>query len=138
MISWKSCLALGGAIALGLAAPGVIVPSMAQAPELPLLGSLERGEWTIRFRDGTPSRKVCVRNGLELIKIQHSSKNCSHYVVDDTSKSVAVQYTCQGEGYARTTIRRETGSLVQITSHGISDGLPFQFEAEARRTGTCG
>jgi len=137
MFGRKTYLAISAVLALGFGMSAGIMPSVAQSPELPLLGSLERGEWTVRFRDGSPSRKVCVRNGLELIKLQHASKNCSHYVVEDTSKSVAVQYTCQGEGYARTTIRRETASLVQISSHGIAGGLPFQFEAEARRTGAC-
>ena len=137
MFGKKMGLALGVSLGLGICAASASAPGFAQSPQLALLRSLERGEWTIRFRDGSPEKKICVRNGRELIKIRHSARNCSQFVVDDTSKMVAVQYTCPAEGYARTTIRKETASLVQITSNGISEGLPFQFEAEGRRTGEC-
>ena len=59
-------------------------------------------------------------------------------IIDDSASDVTVQYTCRGNGYGRTHIRKETASLVQIESQGISGGKPFQFTAEARRTGGCG
>ena len=59
-------------------------------------------------------------------------------VVEDGARDVTVQYTCRGNGYGRTHIRKETGTLVQIDSQGISGGKPFQFTAEARQTGRCG
>lgn len=102
-----------------------------------MLGSLTMGEWTIRHRDGSPDRKICVRTGQELIQIMHRQSGCSQFVVEDGAKRVTVQYTCPGNGYGRTSIRRETPVLVQIESQGIHDGLPFQFTAEARRTGRC-
>lgn len=112
--------------------------SNAQTARLAMLDSLSKGEWTIRFRDGSPNRKICVRTGRELIQLRHGNPKCSRFVVEDGSSEVAVQYTCPGNGYGRTSIRRETGSLVQLESQGIADGLPFQFDAEARRTGNCG
>lgn len=112
--------------------------SNAQTARLAMLDSLNKGEWTIRFRDGSPNRKICVRTGRELIQLRHGNPKCSRFVVEDGSSEVAVQYTCPGNGYGRTSIRRETGSLVQLESQGIADGLPFQFDAEARRTGNCG
>lgn len=114
------------------------IPALAQSGNLAMLGSLAKGEWTVTFRDGSASRKICVRSGLELIQLQHSgASNCSRYVVDDDPTKVRVQYTCRGNGYGNTNIRRETGSLVQIQSEGFESGLPFQFNAEARRTGNC-
>lgn len=124
--------ALGGALLAVLA-----IPALAQSNSLAMLGSLTKGEWTITFRDGSASRKVCVRNGQELIQIRHMGSNCNRYIVEDATSKVTVQYTCKGNGYGRTNIRRETNSLVQIESQGIESGLPFQFEAEARRTGSC-
>ncbi len=112
--------------------------SNAQTARLAMLDSLAKGEWTIRFRDGSPNRKICVRSGRELIQLRHGDPKCSRFVVEDGAAEVAVQYTCPGNGYGRTSIRRETGSLVQLESQGIADGLPFQFDAEARRTGNCG
>lgn len=113
------------------------IPALAQSGSLAMLSSLTKGEWTITYRDGSAARKVCVRNGLELIQLRHSGANCSRYIVEDGASKVTVQYTCRGNGYGRTNIRRETGSLVQIQSQGFESGLPFQFDAEARRTGTC-
>ncbi len=116
---------------------GLVVPAGAQSDGLAMLGNLAKGEWTIRYRDGSPERKICVRSGLELIQLRHSDRNCSRFVVEDEASRVTVQYTCPGNGYGRTNIRRESGSLVQIESQGIVSGLPFQFNAEARRTGSC-
>ncbi|MXP48058.1 hypothetical protein GRI43_11745 [Altererythrobacter luteolus] len=102
-----------------------------------MLDGLTKGQWEIRFRDGSASRKICVRTGRELIQLRHAKPNCSRFVVEDSANEVTVQYTCKGDGYGRTNIRRETASLVQIQGQGIDGSLPFEFTAEARRTGAC-
>ncbi len=111
-------------------------PIAAQAGSLAMLNNLTKGEWTVRIRGGS-ERKICVRSGQELIQLRHNASNCSRFVVEDGAQAVTVQYTCRGNGYGRTSIRRETSSLVQIESQGIAAGSPFQLKAEARRTGSC-
>ncbi len=126
-------LALAGAgVVLGLA-----VPVLAQGNGLAMLGTLAKGEWTIRQRSGAPERKICVKSGAELIQLMHRESGCSQFVVEDGAARVTVQYTCPGNGYGRTSIRRETPALVQLESQGIESRTPFQLTAEARRTGTC-
>ena len=120
-------------VAAGLAAG----PALAQG-SLAMLDSLDKGGWEVRYRDGSTSRKVCVRSGREFIQLRHKAGNCNRFVVEDAAGEVTVQYTCRGNGYGRTSIRKETSALVQIDSQGIAEGKPFQFSAEARRTGTCG
>ncbi len=122
------------AIVAGLAAG---ISAAAQSPSLSMLDRLEPGQWQLRFRDGSPAQQICVKNGRELIQLRHQSSKCSRYVIEDGRDEVTVQYTCRGANYGRTSIRRETGSLAQVESQGIAGGLPFQFTAEARRTGTC-
>ena len=124
-------------VAGGLFAGGMLAPAAAQGPSLAMLNGLDDGQWEIRFRDGSDLRRVCVRSGLELIQLQHSDSGCSRFVVEDGANTVTVQYTCRGNGYGRTSVRRESGSLVQIDSQGIAGGLPFEFSAEARRVGAC-
>jgi hypothetical protein len=125
-------------IAAGFYAIGLLTPAAAQAPSLAMLSALDNGQWEVRARDGSAVRKVCVRSGLELIQLQHGLGGCSRFVVEDGATAVTVQYTCRGNGYGRTSIRRETSSLVQIESQGIADGAPFQFSAEARKVAaTC-
>lgn len=119
----------------GLAA--LAVPAFAQGNGLDMLGTLAKGEWTVKHRDGSPDRKICVRAGNELIQLKHKEGGCSRFVVEDGAAKVTVQYTCPGNGYGRTSIRRETAGLVQLESQGIHAGLPFQLVAEARRTGSC-
>jgi hypothetical protein len=116
---------------------GLAVPVLAQGNGLAMLGSLAKGEWTIRQRGGAPDRKICVRSGAELIQLMHREGGCSQFVVEDGAARVTVQYTCPGNGYGRTSIRRETPGLVQLESQGIEGKMPFQLTAEARRTGTC-
>lgn len=125
----------GGLILAGLAS--LAAPALAQGNGLAMLGTLAKGEWTVKHRDGSPDRKICVRAGHELIQLKHQEAGCSRFVVEDGAAKVTVQYTCPGNGYGRTSVRRETAGLVQLESQGIHGGLPFQFVAEARRTGRC-
>lgn len=113
------------------------MPLTAQTGSGAMLANLEKGEWTVRFRSGSPDRKICVRTGRELIKLAHTAADCTRFVVEDEASVVTVQYTCKGHGYGLTSVRRETSSLVQLESEGIADDLPFEITAEARRTGIC-
>lgn len=125
----KSCLVL---LALGAG-----TALTAQADSLGMLTTLQRGQWTVTMRDGGVPRAICLGDAAQLVQMQHARSACSRFVVEDAADKVTVQYTCRGNGYGRTSIRKETNSLVQIESQGIADGLPFQFRAEARRTGAC-
>lgn len=128
---------IGMASAVGMVALGLAIPVAAQSDGLSMLEGLTKGEWTIKHRDGSADRKICLESGRELIQLRHSEPDCSRFVVEDANSKVTVQYTCPGNGYGRTNIRKETKGLVQIESQGIAAGLPFQFAAEARRTGSC-
>lgn len=128
-------IGLGGVVAATLVGFGL--PALAQGNGLAMLGTLAKGEWTIKYRDGSADRKICVRTGQELIQLRHRDTGCNQFVVEDGTAKVTVQYTCPGNGYGRTSIRRETPALVQLESQGIHDGMPFQLLAEARRSGTC-
>lgn len=113
------------------------MPVLAQSGALEIFEGLTKGEWTVKYRDGSPDVKLCVKTGQELIQLKHSQFNCTRFVVEDSPAKVTVQYTCPGNGYGRTDLRRETSDLVQIESQGIAADLPFQLAAEARRTGSC-
>ncbi|MFU7527306.1 DUF3617 domain-containing protein [Qipengyuania sp. ASV99] len=128
---------IGFVAALGMIALGAALPVAAQSDGLAMLGGLTKGEWTIKHRDGSADQKICIRTGQELIQLRHTESGCSRFVVEDAANRVTVQYTCPGNGYGRTNIRKETGALVQIESQGIAGGMPFQLAAEARRTGSC-
>ncbi|WP_298306010.1 hypothetical protein [uncultured Erythrobacter sp.] len=137
MTSHAKISPIGIAAAIGMVALGVALPVAAQSDSLAMLEGLSKGEWTIKHRDGSVDRKICVRTGQELIQLRHEEPDCSRFVVEDAINKVSVQYTCPGNGYGRTDIRRETEELIQIESQGIASGLPFQFAAEARLTGDC-
>src|SRR5690606_31978425 len=118
-----------------IAALFVMTPMAALSAELAMLDSLTKGEWTLRIRDDGSAQRICVRDGRELVQLRHRQTGCSRFVVQDGSQEVVVQYTCPGNGYGRTSIRREGSGLVQIETQGIYDGAPFSFGGEARRTG---
>lgn len=133
----KSPIAAWRPIAIIAGLTAGISAAAAQSPSLAMFDRLDPGQWQLRFRDGSPAQRICIRNGRELIQLRHPNSKCSRYVIEDGRDEVTVQYTCRGSNYGRTSIRRETGSLAQIESQGIAGGLPFQFTAEARRTGNC-
>ncbi|MBM3594411.1 MAG: hypothetical protein FJX31_01125 [Alphaproteobacteria bacterium] len=120
---------------VALAAAGA---AWAQATEFALLDRLERGNWSLTYRidDAGPGR-ICVATGRELIQLRHSRLKCRSVILEDTRHAVTVQYSCPGNGYGRTHIRRESDRLVQIDTQGIESGLPFAFAAEARWIGAC-
>lgn len=122
---------------LGAAALALAAPAVAQAPELAMLDTLTRGNWELRMRGDGNNRTICLRTGRELIQLQHRQSGCTQYVVQDDPGEVTVQYTCRGDGYGRTTIRRESSGLVQIRSQGTQARTPFTIEGEARRIGSC-
>lgn len=125
------------AVALAGAA-AYAAPASGQRSALAMLDQIEPGRWDIRLLDGSRrSYPMCIDNGRKLIQLRHEALQCDRLVVDDQPDQVTVQYTCRGRGYGRTTIRRETGRLIQIETQGIADGLPFEFGAEARRVGDC-
>ena len=124
---------LGGMTAAALA----VMPVSAQAPDLAMLSSLSKGSWRLDFRGEQPTRRICVRTGREFIQLRHRQPTCDRFVVSDSPNEVTVQYTCRGNGYGRTTIRRESSGLVQIRTRGTEGGRPFSMEGEARRTGSC-
>ena len=130
----KTAHALGLA---ALAASLIGVPVAAQSGELAMLSSLTKGGWNLRVRDDGTQQRLCVRDGREFIQIQHKQAGCSRFIVQDNADEVVVQYTCRGDGYGRTSIRREAAGLVQIQSQGIKDGTPFSINAEARHSGSC-
>ncbi len=123
--------------ALSVTVMAAALPAVAQAPELAMLDTLERGSWDLRVRSTGAISQICVRTGREFIQLRHRQTGCSRFVVEDEPGEVTVQYTCRGAGYGRTTIRRESAGLVQIRSQGIHSGTPFSIEGEARRTGDC-
>lgn len=112
-------------------------PIAGQRPPLAMLDQLEGGRWELRLRGEDQVERICLRDGRPLIQLRHPQAKCDRLIVDDNATHVTVQYTCRGRGYGRTHIRRESNRLVQIDSQGIAGGLPFSFEAEARRVGDC-
>lgn len=110
----------------------------AQPTQLAMLDGLERGGWELAFRnDDGGKERVCLATGRELIQLRHAGLKCKSTVVSDSPQEVTVQYSCPGQGYGRTNIRRESNRLVQIDAQGIESGLPFAFAAEARWVGSC-
>lgn len=111
---------------------------VAQGPALAMLDRLEPGLWEVKPHGAqSNSAQMCIDNGRKLIQIRHARETCRRLVIEDTPKSVVVQYTCPAGGYGHTEVRFENPRLVQVETQGIDNGLPFNFTAEARRTGSC-
>ena len=115
------------------------VSAPAQAPELAMLGKVERGQWTLKERGKAEIvDRICVRDARKLLQIRHRDAQCTRYVIEDDPDKVTVSYSCAGQGNGRTTIKFEDSRLLQISSQGIADNSPFSFVVEARYTGACG
>ena len=116
---------------------GVSIPAAAASGGFGMLRSVDKGLWQVKYRESGKSEKLCVKSGLELLQVGNPPKGCRRFVVQDASGAVDVQLTCPGQGYARTLMRRETPSLLQVEAQGIRNGMPYAMRGEARRTGSC-
>ncbi|MCJ2184858.1 hypothetical protein MTR62_19500 [Novosphingobium sp. 1949] len=139
-----SILSIAGTGILGLCALGLsefglgAIPAVGREATLAMLSELEPGHWALRPRGSArDEERVCIGSGRDFVQLRHPGIACRQVVVADRPSEVTVQYTCPGQGYGRTTIRRETDGLIQIDTQGIHGGLPFAFSAEGRRLGPC-
>ena len=124
--------------AAGVLALMVSGPVFGQKPPLAMLDQLEKGRWEMRIRDKAGEvEQLCLNSARSFIQLRHPRAICERMTISDDINAVTVQYTCHGQGYGRTSIRRESNGLIQIDSQGIAGGLPFAFIAEARRVGDC-
>lgn len=135
-----SKLKLGMAAILVAGAGAAGVAAQEDAPDL--LHSLERGLWHLRAVSGGASpiaaSQLCIADPRALVQLQHgASSHCSHHIVRTTPTSVTIRYSCKGAGHGLTTIRKESPRLIQIQSQGISNGAPFSFSVEGRRSAAC-
>ncbi len=122
---------------VGAALCALGAPAFGGGPSLAMLDQLARGNWELHQHAGNAPQRLCAASSRSWIQLRHPGALCETFVVEDGPAQVVVQYICKGRGYGRTRVRRETNQLVQIDSQGIVDGLPFEFSAEARRTGDC-
>jgi hypothetical protein len=133
-----SHLVLAGTLSLGA---GSAVQGGAQGDGPELLQSLERGLWQLRAvgsgASGAAANQLCLGDPRLLVQIQHGGTLCSQQLVEAGPSSVTVSYSCKGAGQGLTTIRKESGRLVQIKSQGIRNSSPFSFTVEGRRSGAC-
>ena len=138
MSTRSTTLRLSSFIGLGVLT-SLAFPASAQAPGLAMLKGLQKGQWEIRDRSNAsaPPQRLCLKTGREFIQLRHRQPGCRQFVVQDEPNQVTVQYTCRGNGFGRTSIRRESDNLVQIRSQGVLNGSPFSMDGEARREGNC-
>ena len=59
------------------------LPLAAQSKLLDIFQDLRMGEWTVKYRDGSPDQKLCLKSGEELIQLKHRRSDCSRFVVED-------------------------------------------------------
>jgi hypothetical protein len=124
------------AMVLALLAPLVAGSAPGRTDGLTALARIERGEWSLRSPDGS-TRSMCVSDPQILLQLQHRGAACTRFVVEDGSLGGRVTYSCPGIGTGATRVVVETPRLIRIESQGIDRGLPFSFEYEGRRTGSC-
>lgn len=110
----------------------------AQMKPSTLLDQFEPGRWEARvLGQHSGPQRMCARSARAFIQMHHPGQSCRRVSLEEDGDQVTVQYTCREGGYGRTHLRRENDRLWQIESQGIAKGLPFTYEAEARRVGSC-
>lgn len=114
------------------------VASAWAAPRSAASAGVAPGLWEV---GGLPGQKApareCVALSGELAQLEHRGKRCSRKVVSDNGTAVLVEYSCTGRDFGRSKLTLLTPRSVRIETQGISDGLPFNYVAQARRVGDC-
>jgi hypothetical protein len=115
------------------------LPAQAAAPALQAVATLEKGRWQVRELHGeTAPAAMCLSNAELLLRFEHrAAPSCSWEVVENAAAAATVQYSCAGRGFGYSHLRVETPRSVRIDTQGFSNGRPFSYRLEARRTGAC-
>lgn len=114
------------------------VAALAKSPTLLVPSQLEKGRWTLIGRGAAQAdRRICLGDPQQLVQVEHGPKACTQYIIENTPRLLTVHYSCDGAGYGRTTIRRETNRLAQVETQGVHKGRLFDDRYEARRVGSC-
>jgi hypothetical protein len=115
------------------------LPAYAAAPSLAALGKLEKGRWQVRELDNaTPATSLCIGDPEVLLRYEHRSfPACTSEVLDSAPAAGTIQYSCKGRGFGHSHLRVETPRTVRVDTQGFSNGRPFSYRLEARRTGAC-
>ncbi|WEK45631.1 MAG: hypothetical protein P0Y56_11385 [Candidatus Andeanibacterium colombiense] len=121
----------------GIVSAMLVAPVAAQGPELAMLDGLHSGAWDIKLRGQDTKSRLCIRSGRDFIQLRHKQQSCERFIVDDNASLVTVHYSCPHNGFGQTTIRKESSSLLQISTQGVEGKQPFNFDAEARYVGSC-
>ena len=115
---------------------GLLLLTAAQQPSA--LGTTSAGDWELAGVSGNKGvLRQCVSDLMMLTQFEHRGHRCTSTVISDQGNSTVVQYSCGGAGFGRTQIDVLTPRSLRISTQGISDGLPFNYVMQARRTGDC-
>jgi hypothetical protein len=128
----RGALILAGVASLAL-------PAQAASPVVDALSKLEKGRWQVRdLDDAMPPASLCLGDPAVLLRIEHRREpSCPSEVLDRGPTSRTVQYRCGTRGFGHSHLRVETPRSVRIDTQGFSNGRPFSYRLEARRTGAC-
>lgn len=124
------------ALAIGLASAAVLLVGAGQRPRA--LAPTSGGIWEISGIPGAdgPVRQ-CVADTAVLARIEHRGQNCTQVMIEDNPSTTVIHYTCPRGGFGRTEMTLITPRSLRIATQGISNNLPFNFVAQARRVGAC-
>ncbi len=139
-MTYRDALRRALAAAIVLPALAWVAPADAERapPNLAMLDRIAPGQWQVRAREaGGFEGRLCLAEGRPLIQLRHPGQVCRQFVVQDEANAISVSYVCGQAGSGLTRIRYENDQLLQIEAQGIAQGLPFAFNAEARRLGSC-
>ncbi len=88
-------------------------------------------------RTGGPTRRLCAPSGRHLIQLRHPGTHCDSIVIEDGPAQVVVQYICQGRGYGRTRLRRETTGWSRSKARASPTGCRLTSRLKPAGSGTA-
>ena len=119
-----------------------LLAAAAPVPPLKLFDGFRAGMWQLTPRDsaGSPGTFApqCLASADRLIHTGHSSADgtCGHTVVEDSVDRATVTYVCKGQGYGRTSLRRDGDGFV-VDAQGIDGRDPYELRGDYKRVGDC-
>lgn len=129
---------------LCLASVGLLVAA-APVPSLKLFeGSFKSGMWQMSPLDADGQARdpngaaQCLMSTDKLIHTGHSTADgdCGHTIVENGADRATVTYVCKGNGYGRTSLRREGDGYI-VSAQGISGRDPYEVRVQYKRVGDC-
>lgn len=121
---------------LGLAGAAAMA-TLAGAQSGSVVERIQPGQWQLSEAGATTGRSLCLTDPATVLQLGHGDARCTRNVIERSATALTVHYSCPGSGQGHTILTLRSPTSFRLQTQGLTGGMPFEYDYDARRTGDC-